>query len=97
MANSLGYDVVVNEDTYKTVEESYFGIVNELETVVSEYVKIINGLPIEGDTAESLKTFAQDVKEILSDSLSQLANQIGSATKQYRLEITEIDDGCGKE
>lgn len=96
MTGSLGYNVTVDKDAYQKVADSYLNIVNDLETIVSDYAQIINNLQLEGETADSLRKFAEDVQNILSDSLARVAEQIGDSTKQFAKRIEEIDASYGR-
>ena len=96
MTGSLGYNVTVDKDSYQKVADSYLNIVNDLETIVSDYAQIINNLQLEGETADSLRKFAEDVQNILSDSLARVAEQIGDSTKQFAKRIEEIDASYGR-
>lgn len=93
-------DIVVNDDNYQgTYAEKYADIGNELDQIVTDYVKILksvveasNGGTLKGSTADKLLEYANMVEEIFRGFLTPVFLHKKNLMNSFVEKIDEADE-----
>jgi len=66
-------DIIIQEENYTgTINERYREVGQELDAIVTEYIKIVTDLAnsgMDGETAEKLKGFAEEAGQLLGNMM----------------------------
>ena len=94
MRETIGYDLVVEEEELQEeLEQIYVRAVN-YEEALEQYCRLLKEIKedsvIEGNTAENLKIFYEEVVQLKGD-ITKIAEQIYKTASYYQIEIDSAD------
>lgn len=94
MHETIGYDLVVEEEELQEELEQIYARAVNYEEALKLYCKLLKEIKedsvMEGNTAENLKAFYAEVVQLKGD-ITEIAEQIYKTASYYQMEIDAAD------
>lgn len=91
----MAKDIIIQEDNYTgTINERYQQAGQEIDAIVTEYIKIVTDLAnsgIDGETAEKLKGFAEEAGQLLGNMMEPAVTECAGKQTNFVSDIEAED------